>query len=166
MTFQVLNETTLLVEMSYEDMKKHKITYETLDHNSSAIKKILKIVKAGDNFNTSEKITIEALPIDNGCFFIFTFLPKKTRYKMRKLHESVLFKTENLDDLLDFVSVIKEQYQKNLKYEIYKMNNAFYMKIPESNNKINAMMGEYGCASNTNFEKISEYGMLLGSITI
>ncbi len=166
MIFEVLNETTLLVELSFEDMKKHNITYESLDCNSSVVEKILKIIKGFDAFNTSKKITIEALPIDNGCFFIVTLLPKKTRYKIKRNTSTAFFRAENLDNLLDFMSVLKAHHRKNLKYEIYKMNNSFYMQIPESNNKLYAVMGEYGQISNTTLERVSEFGKNLGSITI
>ena len=167
MTFEVLNETTILVELTFEEMKKHNITYETLESNN-AIKNILNVIKASDKFNTSEKITIEALPVNNGgCFFILTFAPKeKTRYKMKKLNTNSVFKTDNIDNLLDFVSALKEKYQKNLKYEIYKMNNSFYMQIPERNQRLNAVMGEFGQISDVSPEKIGEYGILLGSIII
>ncbi|MBR5321886.1 MAG: hypothetical protein IKU41_08625 [Clostridia bacterium] len=167
MTFEVLNETTILVELTFEEMKKHNITYETLESNN-AIKNILNVIKASDKFNTSEKITIEALPVNNGgCFFILTFAPKKkTRYKMKKLNTNSVFKTDNIDNLLDFVSALKEKYQKNLKYEIYKMNNAFYMQIPERNQQLNAVMGEFGQISDVAPEKIGEYGIFLGSVII
>ena len=130
MTFEVLNETTILVELTFEEMKKYHITYETLDSNNNAIKNILNVIKASDKFNDSEKITIEALPVnDGGCFFILTFTPKKkVRYKMRKLPNNSVFKTDTLDNLLDFVSALKVKHQKNLKYEIYKMNER--MNIP------------------------------------
>ena len=168
MTFEVLNETTILVELTFEEMKKYHITYETLESNNNALKNILNVIKASDKVNTSEKITIEALPVNNGgCFFILTFTPKKkTRYKMKKLNTNSVFKTDNIDNLLDFVSALKEKYQKNLKYEIYKMNNAFYMQFPERSQKLNAVMGEFGQISDVTPEKIGEYGILLGSVII
>ena len=168
MTFEVLNETTILVELTFEEMKKYHITYETLDSNNNAIKNILNVIKASDKFNDSEKITIEALPVnDGGCFFILTFTPKKkVRYKMRKLPNTCVFKTDNLDNLVDFVSALKAKHQKNLKYEIYKMNNSFYMQIPERSQKLHAVMGEFGQISDIIPEKINEYGVLLGSVTI
>lgn len=168
MTFEVLNETTILVELTFEEMKKYHITYEKLDSDNNAIKNILNVIKASDKVNTSEKITIEALPVnDGGCFFILTFTPKKkVRYKMRKFNENSVFKTDNIDNLLDFVSVLKEKHQKNLKYEIYKMNNSFYMQIPERSQKLHAVMGEFGQISDVNTEKINEYGVLLGSVII
>ena len=168
MTFEVLNETTILVELTFEEMKKYHITYETLDSDNNAIKNILNVIKASDKFNDSEKITIEALPVNNGgCFFILTFTPKKKmRYKMRKLSGNSVFKTDNLDNLLDFVSALKEKHPKNLKYEIYKMNESFYMQIPERSQKLHAVMGEFGQISDVIPEKINEYGVLLGSVII
>ena len=44
MTFEVLNETTILVELTFEEMKKYHITYETLDSNNNAIKNILNVI--------------------------------------------------------------------------------------------------------------------------
>ena len=168
MTFEVLNETTILIELTFEEMKKYHITYETLDSNNNAIKNILNVIKASDKIDTSEKITIEALPVnDGGCFFILTFTPKKkVRYKMRKLSENSVFKTDNIDNLLDFVSALKVKHQKNLKYEIYKMNESFYMQIPERSQKLYAVMGEFGQISDIVPEKINEHGVLLGSIII
>ena len=168
MTFEVLNETTILVELTFEEMKKYHITYETLDSDNNAIKNILNVIKVSDKFNDSEKITIEALPVnDGGCFFILTFTPKKkVRYKMRKLQNNSVFKTDNLDNLLDFVSALKEKHPKNLKYEIYKMNESFYMQIPERSQKLHAVMGEFGQISDVIPEKFNEYGVLLGSVII
>ncbi|MBR5202614.1 MAG: adaptor protein MecA [Clostridia bacterium] len=168
MTFEVLNETTILVELTFEEMKKYHITYETLESNNNAIKNILNVIKASEKIDVNEKIIVEALPVTNGgCFFILTFKPrKKTRYKMKKLNTNSIFETDNIDNLLDFVSALKEKNQKNLKYEIYKMNNSFYMQIHDRNQKLHAIMQEFGQISNITPEKINEYGMLLGYVTI
>lgn len=85
---------------------------------------------------------------------------------MRKLPNNSVFKTDTLDNLLDFVSALKVKHQKNLKYEIYKMNNSFYMQIPERSQKLHAVMGEFGQISDIIPEKINEHGVLLGSVII
>lgn len=172
MTFDVLNDNVMLVELSYEEMKKYHITYQNLDgdnkYTQNAVKNILEIVKAGDKFNTSDKITVEVLPVnDGGCFFIFTFsAKKKTRYKMKKANDFLFFKADTLDNLLDFVSALKSAHRKNLKYNIYKIENSFYMQIPEGSQKINAIMWEFGKISEISPEKIREYGVHSGSVTI
>lgn len=168
MTFEVLNETTILVELTFEEMKKYHITYEKLDCDNNVIKNILNVIKASDKLNGSEKVTVEALPVnDGGCFFILTFTPKKkVRYKMKKISQNSVFKTDNIDNLLDFVSALKVKHQKNLKYEIYKMNESFYMQFPERSHKLYAVMGEFGQISNVVPEKINEHGVLLGSVII
>ncbi len=172
MTFEVLNDNVMLVELTFEEMKKYHITYETLDCNSqytqSAVKNILDLIKAGENFNTKDKITVEALPVnDGGCFFIFTFSPKKkVRYKMKKLNNYSVFQAETLDNLLDFVSVLKRRHRKDLEYEIYKIDNSFYMQIPANSPKINAVMWEFGQISDIQPEKLCEYGAFLGSVVI
>lgn len=172
MTFEMLNDSVMLVELSFEEMKKYHITYETLNCDSqftqSAIQSILKVIKASDKFNMNDKILVEALPVyDGGCFFIFTFTQKKKiRYKMKKYNDYTVFKTDKLDNLLDFVSTLKKQYQKNLEYEIYKLENSFYMEIPENSQKLNAVVGEFGQVSNVIPEKIREYGDKIGLVVI
>lgn len=172
MTFEALNDNVMLVELSCEEMKKYHITYETLDCDNqctqSAVKNILDFIKASDKFNTNDKITVEALPVnDGGCFFIFTFSPKKkTRYKMKKINNLSVFKADTLNNLLDFVSAMKKIHQKNLKYEIYKIENKFYMQIPVNSQKINAVIGEFGQISDLQPEKLWEYGAFLGSVVI
>ena len=172
MTFEMLNDSVILVELSFDEMKKYHITYETLacdcQFTQSAIQSILKVIKASDKFNMSDKILVEALPIcDGGCFFIFTFTQKKKiRYKMKKYNDYTVFKTDTIDNLLDFVSALKKQYRKNLEYEIYKLENSFYMQIPENSQKINAVMGEFGQISDVIPEKIREYGDKVGLVVI
>lgn len=172
MTFEMLNDSVILVELSFEEMKKYHITYETLDcdcqFTQSAIQSILKVIKASDKFNMKDKILVEALPVwDGGCFFIFTFTPKKkVRYKMKKYKDYAVFKTDTLDNLLDFVSALKKGHQKNFEYEIYKLENSFYMEIPENSQKINAVMGEFGQISNVIPERIKEYGDKIGLVVI
>lgn len=172
MTFEMLNDSVILVELSFDEMKKYHITYETLacdcQFTQSAIQSILKVIKASDKFNMSDKILVEALPIcDGGCFFIFTFTQKKrVRYKMKSYNDYTIFKTDTVDNLLDFVSALKKQYRKNLEYEIYKLENSFYMQIPENSQKINAVMGEFGQISDVIPEKIREYGDKVGLVVI
>lgn len=172
MTFEVLNENVMLVELTHKEMKKYHITYETLDCDSqttqNAVKNLLEILKVSEKFNTSDKIIVEALPVnDGGCFFIFTFSPKrKIRYKMKKLSDSSVFRADTVDNLLDFVSALKRRHRKNLKYEIYRFENSFYVQVPEQSQKINAIMLEFGQISELKPEKISEYGVSLGSVII
>ncbi len=172
MTFEALNDNVMLVELSLEEMKQYHITYETLEsdnsHTQSAVKSILKVIKVSEKFNTTDKITVEALPIeDGGCFFIFTFSPRnKTRYKVKKNNEQVLFATEKTDNLLDFAGVLKSTCPKNQELKIFKMNNYFYMQIPVTSKKICALASEFGSLSSIDYERLCEFGENLGSICI
>ncbi len=172
MTFEALNDNVMLVELSFEEMKRYHITYETLESDNSntqsAVKSILKVIKVSEKFNTADKITVEALPIeDGGCFFIFTFSPrKKTRYKVKKNNEQILFATENTDNLLDFAGVLKSICPKNQEHKIFKMDDCFYMQIPVTSKKIHALASEFGSLANIDYERLCEFGENLGSIHI
>lgn len=172
MTFEALNDTVMLVELSQEEMTRYHITYDTLESGSirtqTAVKDILSVIKISEKFNTRDKITVEALPTDcGGCFFIFTFLPKKkTRYRIKKDSEYSLFSTDKIDNLLDFIGVLKTTYPTNRKHNIYKMNNRFYMQFSMSSKNLHALASEFVNISNEDVERLHEFGEKLGSVSI
>ena len=85
---------------------------------------------------------------------------------MKKLSDSSVLRADTVDNLLDFVSALKRRHRKNMKYEIYRFENSFYVQVPEQSQKINAIMLEFGQISELKPEKISEYGVSLGSVII
>ena len=160
MTFEALNDTVMLVELSYEEMKKYHITYENLDCSNKqlqdSVKKLLEAIKASDKYNTDDKIIIEALPVDNGgCFFIFTFSPKKKiRYKMKKPEHTIWFKTESVDNLLDFILSVKHLEERRCDCEIYKFKEDFYIEIPTTSQKLTALAREFTHPSDIKTERL------------
>ncbi len=168
MTFETLNENVMLVELTYDEMEKLHITYETLNSNSEKtqeiIRGILKKINGEKRISYSKNVVVEALPTeDGGCFFIFSFLPgERTRYRLKRNNLAV-FKAECLNDFLDFISVFKESL--NQKCEAYEMGNRYYLFIPKMNDKLRAIAYEFGSISfDTHYERIREYGKSLGSV--
>ncbi len=171
MILETLNDNIMLVELTSDEMEKFHITYDSLsDSNEStqvAIKNLLQRVDVDNRISKGERVVVEALPTENGgCFFIFTFTkPPKKRYKVKKNDTSLIFKAECLNDFLDFISTAKSNVISDQKCHAYEMKNCFYLFIPKTNDRINAVVSEFGTASNnTDYERLKEYGKSLGEI--
>lgn len=168
MIYEALNDNMMLIELSQEEMKKYRITYENIENGEktarTAIKSILSRTDAAERFEKGESVIVEALPVPNGgCFFILTFTEKKMRYKVKK-EAFYVFETEKLDNLLDFISVIRKANEKSGKCRAYKMNDRYFLSIPRDLPKAVRIMGEFGKHSSVDTYKLSEYGKLIGNI--
>ena len=131
-----------------------------------AIKTLLHKIDAKNRLSKGEKVMVEALPTEEGgCFFIFTFTPvSKSKYRLKKKDKFLIFSTRKLDDLLDFVSIVKTE-RINQKCELFNMDKEFFLVIPESNEKLIATVSEYGeIYSNINYVRLKEYGKPMGNI--
>lgn len=171
MTFETLNDNVMLVELSGDEMEKFHITYESLNGDNektqTALKNLLCRIDADNRISKGENVLVEALPTENGgCFFIFTFTRiNKRRYKVKRNDMSLILQTDNLDDLLDFVSAVKNRVITKQKCEAFKMDSNYFLFIPKGDDRLNAVIGEYGANSeNMNYERLKEYGKNLGKV--
>lgn len=168
MIYEALNDNMMLIELSQEEMKKYHITYENIENDEktarTAIKNILSRTDAAERLEKGENIIVEALPVPNGgCFFILTFTEKKTRYRVKK-DAFYVFETEKLDNLLDFVSVMRKTDEKSSKCKAYKMDDRYFLSIPNSLTKSIRLMSEFGKRSSVDTYRLSEYGKLIGNV--
>ncbi len=166
MIYEALNENMMLIELSHEEMKKYRITYENIENDQqtarTAIKNILSRTDAAERLEKGENVIVETLPVPNGgCFFILTFTEKKTRYKVKK-EPFCVFETEKLDNLLDFISVMKRTDENKGKFKAYKMNGRYFLSIPRDLPKAIRIMGEFGRRSEVDTYRLSEYGKQIG----
>lgn len=169
MNYETLNNNVMLVELTCEDMKKLSLTYESFDNKeltSTAVKKILKEIP--HKADTKSKITVDALPTnDGGCFFIFTFSTnEKQRYKLKKL-EPFWYRTENIDNLLDVISLSEKLSDFKTESQIFKYNNHYYLSLSPDHKRLFPLMKEFGRILNfPSQEIVSEYGDFLGQVRI
>lgn len=169
MNYETLNNNVMLVELTCEDMKNLSLTYDSFDNKettSTAVKKILKEIP--HKANIKGNITVEALPTnDGGCFFIFTFSStKKQRYKL-KIQEPFWCWTENIDNLLDLISLAEKSNESKTKSQIFKYNNLYYLSLNSNHKKLFPLMKEFGKISNLPpAETVFEHGEYLGQISI
>ncbi len=171
MTFETLNDKVMLVELSKEEMEKLHITYESLNDGSEktriALKTLLSGISAEKRLSKGEKVIVEAMPTENGgCFFIFTFTyNKKKRYKVKGNDVSFVFRAENLDDFLDFISVAKKNVECQQTCRAYKLKHDYFLFVPDDNKILNHLATEYGeKTENICHEWLMEHGENLGKV--
>jgi hypothetical protein len=132
MTFETLNNNVILVELSRDEMRKYNITYEALDNQDTntrvAIRKLLDHIDTEKSIRNSRKVVVETLPIEGGgCFFIFTFMQVRRKYKLKKHEEIRLFSLENLNDFLDLICTIRKNPDKDVFLTAYEMGNDYFV---------------------------------------
>ncbi|MBR2954111.1 MAG: adaptor protein MecA [Clostridia bacterium] len=171
MIFETLNENVMLLELSGDEMEKFHITYDTLNCDDENTKNILKSllykIDTENRISKGEKVLVEAMPTENGgCFFILTFTRKrKTVYRLKRNNASAIFHTDTIDNVLDFLSAIRNKEIADQKIEVFSMDSEYFLHIPQNSRKLNIIMCEYGeSVHNVNYEKLKEYGESLGTV--
>lgn len=171
MNFESLNENVMLLELSCDEMEKFHITYETLNCDDESTRNILKNllykIDTENRISKGEKVLVEALPTeDGGCFFILTFTRKrKTVYRLKRNNAPAIFYTDTVDNMLDFLSAIKDNGITEQKIEAFSMDNGYFLHIPHNSRRLNVIMCEYGeSVHSINYEKLNEYGKPLGTV--
>ena len=170
MTFEVLNNNVMLVELSVDEMEKYNITYESLNNQDTqtqvAIRNLLKRIDHKKHIENGGKVVVEALPIDGGgCFFIFTFTQNRKRYRLKKNESVSFFSVENLNDLLDLICTLRKDPNLDFPVTLYQMNNDYYIPVPRNNTKLNVILGEYGeSVDRLTGIRVMEYGRKIGKI--
>ncbi len=171
MIFETLNDNVVLVELSGEEMEKFHITYDLLDNKNEkmeiAIKSLIHEIDVEKRLSKGEKVIVEAMPTEEGgCFFIFTFTrTTKKKYKLKRKESFLIFQVNNVDDLLDFISAITKANRNDCKCEIFNMENEYFMVISDYDEKIKAVVCEYGdIYTNINYARLKEYGKSVGNV--
>ena len=135
MIFESLNDNVMLLELSYDEMEKYHITYDTINCDDEKTKNILKSllykIDTENRISKGEKVLVEAMPTeDGGCFFILTFTRKrKTVYRLKRNCVSAIFHTDTIDNMLDFLSAIKNKKITDKKIEAFSMDNGYFLHI-------------------------------------
>ena len=171
MNFETLNDNVMLIELSREEMEKLHITYESLNDGNEktqiALKTLLSKIDNEKRLSKGEKVIVEAMPTENGgCFFILTFTySKKKRYKVKKNESSFIFCADNINDFLDFISVVRKNTDYQQICQAYKLKNNYFLFIPDDSRKLNHLVMEYGeKTENICHEWLKEHGENLGKI--
>lgn len=116
MKINLLDEKSVLVELSEEDLSKNEMTYEQLDYSNhktrAFVEKVLESVRAetGNNVFASRSLEVDVMPSSSGgCLMVFT--------EAEPSGEANFFSAESMDAFLDFaraLSSVKKTCRSNL----------------------------------------------------
>lgn len=115
-----IDENRLLIALSSEDMDILDLNLNRLNFKDEYSKQIVRqlLLKAKNEIGfyfDDDKIVVEVIPQNDGCFVLITLISKKNLgrkiYKVKEDEKVYLFEFKSVDSLLD---VIKLLYNKNL----------------------------------------------------
>lgn len=172
MTIEKLDDNKILISLYKQDLNKllldnDKITMKNPDFKD-AIKSILSLAICKANINTdNKKVIIEALPYDNGCFLLVTFIeaksfPKKFRIKKPKTN---IFVFKNVDDLINLSIQIVKNNINIPQNSLYEYNNIYCLATSKLDKTTENLIKEFAKKANKdytdatkNIARLEEYG--------
>lgn len=176
MIFETRGDNVMIVEMSNEEMETFSVTYETLSSDDISTEKMVRkiidraISLSSDIQKDCEKITVEALPSDSGCFFILTFSKRqKKRYRVKNTSDQLLLEAESVDEILDFASAVKRERIIRGTGKLYRCDGKYQLYVSSSAPKVVRFMEEFGAVrriKSVHLCRLAEYGTYMGGIRL
>lgn len=108
MTFELIDETRILIVLAEDDMDFLNLNYDTMSfkdpHSRKILKKLLTLAKTKTGIPSFDhRVIIDALPYNTGCLLVLTLAPKNDkprRYKIKKPFFETAFCFEETEDML------------------------------------------------------------------
>ncbi len=147
------NENKIIVELTDGDMEELDITYEEMDYSNIETRRVIWTILdrvrkfLGKDIDPSGKMLIETLPKDTGgCFIFFTVCNNITKGLVlsNKKEDCLVYEFENLDNVIDLMSRLKNKCGLNVNAELYSNNRKFRIIVNSADNIITRNMREYG----------------------
>lgn len=129
MTIKQLSEDKVLIRLCADDMKNFALEYEKMGftdkHSKLILLRLLKIALCNFEAKNQNKILMEAIPDNDGCFLLLTLQNERSnrkKYKIKRVKDYPCYRFENCDELLKAI----EMLYKNCK--LFYNNSAFELK--------------------------------------
>lgn len=184
MKIEMLDQQTVKIILSYDDMSKLSITYDDMDYSDPetrfVIMELLQKIKKETTIDlTNGKLFIEAFPYESGgCILYINVLTQKISKNLKELktvfNEPIVFVFDNFDNVCDACINFFQNYNHLIfKSSLYSNDNKYYMMIYsffKLDKKISSVMSEYGHSFGKGeliASHIREYGKcIIGEIAI
>ena len=131
MTVNRLSGNRVLVVLCGNEMKDYKLEFEKLSlentHSRRVILRLIQLACRKSGIETQGKnVSIEALMLNEGCYFLMTVERKNKKYRIKSC-SGLCCTFQNCDDLMN---AARELYQNGLscgKNELYEKNGQYYL---------------------------------------
>lgn len=119
MTIEQIDSSKVLIALCNQDMDDYQLEFSQLGfqntHSKKILNRLIRIVCTKTGLSTeNKKLLMEALPHQNGCLILVTFMEKRTsreKYKLKRPKESVCFSFEKIEDFLNSTALL---YRENI----------------------------------------------------
>ena len=147
MKIDAIDEKSVLVELSKEDLSKSEITYEELDYANERtrtfVRKILETIRleTGRTGFESGSLEVEVMPDSfGGCLMIFK---EKKESAFTEEDKTSVFFSENINDLIDCARVLKGLEAPEKSGALYCADGTFFLLLSGYPGKKRSVLSEY-----------------------
>lgn len=147
MKIDAIDEKSVLVELSKEDLSKSEITYEELDYANERtrtfVRKILETIRleTGRKVFESGSLEVEVMPDSfGGCLMIFK---EKKESNFAEEDKTSVFFSENINDLIDCARVLKGLEAQVESAALYCADGTFFLLLSVCSSKKRSVLSEY-----------------------
>lgn len=144
MKIDAIDEKSILVELSKEDLLKNEVTYELLDYSNEETRRLVRSVLEKIRLETGRTVSdIGSLEVDvmpdsfGGCLMIFRESESPETEKVS------VFVTEEINDLIDFARRLKAENAMIEKTELYRFERTFVLFAEKVSAAQHAVACEY-----------------------
>lgn len=171
MKFEFVDLQTVKVILSPTDMDNFSITYEQIDYDDPATRRVivylLKQIRQETSIDlTRGKLFIEAFPFEEGgCVLYINQISKETTAKSHGFHTPLIFRLSSLDSVIQacqslYFRCLHLVFKSSL-YEVQGNYFLFIYSYVKMEKKILTVLGEYGNYTGEGpllAAKVAEYG--------
>ena len=169
MQIKKINNNKLKVILSLADLDENNVDIDSFLSNSiesqNLFFEILDLAEEQYGFNIEDnKAVVEAISLDNNIFVLTITKLKSDNINNNNLKNIVLFRFENVKDILDFLSFIHLKNINIQSYSLYQLNKNYYIILNKYNKTLENILIEYSTPlknSGTLKDILTEYGTKL-----
>lgn len=103
MKMELLENGCLKIMLTDEELQAMDLTFERLDYRNAetqrAIQKLLSAARQETGFHSNGDLTVEAIPLENGCLLLLTPSLSRRRIRMKKAVGPYIYRIQDIDGL-------------------------------------------------------------------
>ncbi len=103
MKMELLENGCLKIVLSNDELEEMGLTFERLDYRNMetqrTIQRLLQIARQETGFHHSGDLTVEAIPLEDGCLLLLTPTFARRRVRMKKAVGPYIYRVEDIDGL-------------------------------------------------------------------
>lgn len=154
MTIEQIDSSKLLITLCSCDMEDYRLEFGTMGfenpHSRKILNRLINIVCTKTGLSSkNKKLLLEALPYDNGCIILVTFMEKQTankKYKIKKHGENACYIFLKIEDMIKAVTMIYSQKLYVPSAAVYSYKEKYYLIFHSSplSRMAKRILSEYG----------------------